>query len=541
MAKNLSKCIAIIPARGGSKGIPRKNLRIFNGKPLLYYSIETAKKSSEVQEVYVSTEDKEIANYCLRQGVNVIKRENNLANDDITLDSVISSALKKINKLISNSIVITLQPTSPNLTQKSLDEAIKLFKQKPKVNTIISSVEKKHIFWYLKEGKLKSFYKERLNRQCMEPVFFETGGFVISRFYSIQNFKRINQPIELFNLNEKESIDIDSFIDWRLAEIHSQSNEILINTIGNNKIGLGHVYNMLSIANRFPGYDISFVFSRGNELGDSLVKSYNYNSYLVEKEELTEFIIKKTPLLLINDCLDTSKNFMNKINNSQIKVVNFEDRTENNLADLTFNAIYQGQISKNKFYGHKYYILREEFSELKPIKIKGSVENIILTFGGSDPNNYTEKVATAMLECDFYIGKITIILGKGYNYRKPSWFENLSQRIVCVKHTSMISNYMSSADIAISSAGRTIYELSHLGIPSLIYYQNKREEQHFFADNSNGFLISGSKFSKKILNSNLKKVIKNHALRKKMNKKMQKNDLSKGINRVENLIKKLLK
>ena len=95
MAKNLSKCIAIIPARGGSKGIPRKNLRIFNGKPLLYYSIETAKKSSEVQEVYVSTEDKEITNYCLRQGVNVIERENNLANDDITLDSVISSALKR--------------------------------------------------------------------------------------------------------------------------------------------------------------------------------------------------------------------------------------------------------------------------------------------------------------------------------------------------------------------------------------------------------------------------------------------------------------
>ncbi len=94
MYKN-HKILAVIPARGGSKGIPRKNIRLLAGKPLIAYSIQTALKSKYVDDVVVSTEDEEIAEISKNYGLEIVKRPMDLAKDDVPLDPVIFHALIK--------------------------------------------------------------------------------------------------------------------------------------------------------------------------------------------------------------------------------------------------------------------------------------------------------------------------------------------------------------------------------------------------------------------------------------------------------------
>ena len=126
---NNNKILVVIPARGGSKGIPRKNIRLLDGKPLIAYSIEIAKASAYVDDVVVTTDDSEIALLSEKFGASVIRRSEELARDDIPLDPVIHDAVVRKEKLAFDEydIVITLQPTSPLLKTSTLDGAIEKF------------------------------------------------------------------------------------------------------------------------------------------------------------------------------------------------------------------------------------------------------------------------------------------------------------------------------------------------------------------------------------------------------------------------------
>jgi len=115
--------LAIIPARGGSKRLPKKNVRILRGKPLIFYTIDTANKSKYLDRVIVSTDDKKIAEISAKYGAEVIERPKKLARDDSPIIDAIFHVLNKIEA----DIVVLLQPTSPLRTAKDIDEAINLF------------------------------------------------------------------------------------------------------------------------------------------------------------------------------------------------------------------------------------------------------------------------------------------------------------------------------------------------------------------------------------------------------------------------------
>ena len=112
---NNNKILVVIPARGGSKGIPRKNIRLLDHKPLISYSIDIAKSSAYVDDVVVSTDDSEIALLSEKFGASVIRRSPELAGDDVPLDPVVYEAMVQKEKLTFDEydLVITIQPTSP--------------------------------------------------------------------------------------------------------------------------------------------------------------------------------------------------------------------------------------------------------------------------------------------------------------------------------------------------------------------------------------------------------------------------------------------
>ena len=118
--------LVVIPARGGSKGIPRKNLRLLGEKPLLYYSINNALNSKYNLDVFVSSEDDEILNTAQKFGAKIHKRDSNIADDKTTLDPVIYDCYIHTKQAENKDydLIITMQPTSPLLSSSSLDKAI---------------------------------------------------------------------------------------------------------------------------------------------------------------------------------------------------------------------------------------------------------------------------------------------------------------------------------------------------------------------------------------------------------------------------------
>ena len=143
-----NKILVVIPARGYSKNIPRKNLRLLGEKPLIYYSIDIAKASQYVDDVVVSTEDSEIASIVEKYGTSVVKRPVELATDETLLDTVIYGAMLQKEKQAFDEydIVITIQPSSPLLKTETLDKAIEKFADF-NIDSVISVVDDKNLRW----------------------------------------------------------------------------------------------------------------------------------------------------------------------------------------------------------------------------------------------------------------------------------------------------------------------------------------------------------------------------------------------------------
>ena len=536
--------LVVIPARGGSKGIPRKNLRLLNGKPLLYYSINTALNSKFDLDVYVSSEDEEILNTSLQFGAKVHKRDISIADDKSTLDPVIYACYKYASQIENKDYdyIITMQPTSPLLKTNSLDSAIAKSIENKEIETIIAAKDDTHLSWRKESDKFLPNYEKRLNRQYLTPTFTETGAFFITRKDIITPTNRIGKNVELYILSNGEEIDIDTYEDWNLCEYHLKRKNILFVVTGNDIVGLGHVYNTLLVANDILNHKITFLVDKDSKLAYDKISLKNYPVFIQESENILDDIKKFNPDLVINDKLDTTLEYMQGLKKLSIKTLNFEDLGEGSkIADLVINAIYpEKQIIKNHYFGHDYFILRDEFiySETKDNKEK--IEGILISFGGVDPNNYTKKVIETIYEYCMQ-NSIRINVVTGFGYKKYDSIDDFKNNNI-YKNVANISKYMLEADLIFTSAGRTTYEVASIGVPTIVLAQNDRELTHFFANSEFGFLNLGLGYniSDEEIYKNFIELIDSYENRKYMSELMLKFDLKSGRKRVNKLIQNLV-
>jgi CMP-N-acetylneuraminic acid synthetase len=222
----MSRIIAIIPARGGSKGIPRKNVRLLNGKPLIAYSIEMALKSRHINRVIVSTEDQEIAEISKKYGAEVIIRPKELARDDSPTIDVVFHILDFLEKEgYKPDVVVLLQPTSPLRNAEDIDNAVKLFLSN-NCDSVVSVCEVEHSpFWSFKieNGYLKPIFEEnyiKMRRQDLPNVYVPNGALYVSTPATLRKYKSFYCPKTIpYVMPLERSIDIDNEIDLMLAEL----------------------------------------------------------------------------------------------------------------------------------------------------------------------------------------------------------------------------------------------------------------------------------------------------------------------------------
>lgn len=533
------KILAVIPARAGSKGIPNKNIRIINGKPLIYYSINNALNSKYVTDVVVTTDSEAVKLIAKHLGVNYKDRNADLCGDSVTLDSVIYDAIPKEEDW---DYIITMQPTSPTLKVETLDKAIE-YAISNELDTVISAINAPHLSWGEKDGKKIPNYIERLNRQYLPACYMETGSFVISKYSIVTPNTRIGKKVDVYEVSENEAQDIDTFADLQSAALTLNNSKIAIYVNGNNKRGMGHIYRALEMADEFYSKpDIIY------DINQTDVKVFGDTTHnLIPVDGIAELFKKCNEEkydIFINDILSTSIDYMIGLKSvlpKTSKIVNFEDDGEGiTKADAVFNALYNESTFDNVYAGEKYYICPKSFLFFEPIKINDSVKNVLITFGGADPQNYTDRILKMIVKEEYKNINFTIILGKSkFNVDELMQYNNYSN-IKVLYDVKNMPELMSESDIAITSRGRTGYELSMLGIPSIAMAQNEREERHGFVSNENGFSYIGLNPTDEMIEGMLKIYLElSKESRIELQNKLLKHNLKDGRKRIINIINSL--
>lgn len=539
------KTLIVIPARGGSKRIPRKNVRIMCGKPLICYSIENAKSLSAFMDVdvVVSTDDDELSNIVKKRGVEVIKRPDELATDKVTLDPVIYHAVIEKEKEIGAKydIVITMQATSPTLKAETIKNAIEFFEESG-YDTLISAMNKPHLSWSVKNGKIVKNYEKRLNSQELPANYLETGGFLITRRECVTENGRIGKNVNVFEISEDEAIDIDTYSDWVLAENILGRKKILFRTVGKMQLGMGHVYRCLTLAYKLTGHDIIFVLDSGSDIGIEKVKESNFRLEIIDTErDYENILIEEKPDIIVNDILDTTEEYMSICTRNANRVVNFEDVGPGaKYADAVINALYEkGERLSNEYYGSKYFCIRDEFLEEEPKEFSEEVENVMIIFGGADPSDLTGRMYNICRKIHEVKPGIKFHFLIGFAYRhKDKIVTDEKNNIFVHIDSKRVSSYMGMCDLAVTSQGRTIYELASMGVPAVVLAQNEREAEHVFAGIQNGFinLGLGKETDDDTIISTIEWLVNTPNVRREMRKLQLQKDFSKGQSRVIHLI-----
>lgn len=211
------KAVAIIPARGGSKGIPRKNIKLLAGKPLIFYPIKAAKDCKLISRVIVSTEDMEIAAAAKSAGAEIIRRPRNLAGGSVPTLPVLVHAVKELEKQgYRPDVIVLLYATAPFIKSSYIKNGIK--KVAAGADSVVSVCEdtRNYKLWGA-DGK--PFFKKRINRQYVKKHYRENGAMYIMSYDTLMKKKSITgRKTELIVMKPEESVDIDTSLDFVLAE-----------------------------------------------------------------------------------------------------------------------------------------------------------------------------------------------------------------------------------------------------------------------------------------------------------------------------------
>lgn len=207
--------VGLTPARGGSKGIPKKNIKVIAGKPLIKWTIDSAKESKLLDRYVVSTENKEIAGIAKQNGAEILERPLELATDDASTLSV----LQHIVKQVACDIVVLLQATSPVRRPGLIDECIKEFVQ--------------YGYDSLATGficKSTEYGKNTLRRQDIKGFFKDDGNIYVIKADILKKGDRYGENIGRKVISQWENLDIDNEVDfWIAGKILIRNQHVIIN------------------------------------------------------------------------------------------------------------------------------------------------------------------------------------------------------------------------------------------------------------------------------------------------------------------------
>ncbi|MCX5677966.1 MAG: acylneuraminate cytidylyltransferase family protein [Candidatus Omnitrophica bacterium] len=225
----MAHIICIVPARGGSKSIPKKNIVDFCGKPLIAWTIRQALESSLIDDVYVTTDDDTIAAVSEKYGAKVIRRPKRLSTDTASSEDALMHALSEIEKRGAGiDLVVFLQATSPLRRAKDIDMAIAQFRATKADSMFSAAILEDYTIWKKIGPRLKSVsfnYKERGRRQDREPLYLENGSIYLFKPEILKRCKnRLGGRMRMYIMDFWRSYEIDNAEDLKVCEYFMKNN-----------------------------------------------------------------------------------------------------------------------------------------------------------------------------------------------------------------------------------------------------------------------------------------------------------------------------
>lgn len=208
--------VSLIPLRGGSKSIPKKNIKLIAEKPLCAWALFAAAGAAQIDSVYVSTDSEEIAETVqgLGLGIQVIMRPAEYATDEASTESVMLHFMRHVDF----DVMVTIQATSPLLTSHDLDQALVHFHEQ-QLDSMLSAVRTKRFFWRDDATPINYNPSHRPRRQDFQGTLMENGAFYITKHDILHRHQcRLGGKIGIYEMDESTAVEIDEPADWERVE-----------------------------------------------------------------------------------------------------------------------------------------------------------------------------------------------------------------------------------------------------------------------------------------------------------------------------------
>lgn len=532
--------LAIVPARGESRGVPRKNMRTLAGKPLIAHTLDSLREADIAERLVLSSEAPEILRWAELHGYETHHRPAELAAPDITVSEVAASLA---DELEWTGDVGVFQPTSPFQSSPTLRAAVERFRASS-AESLSACVREPHLFWIDSSGDLsqaRPLFDERVNRQyATHPVVRETGGIQLVRGAALRGQRQlVTDRHELFEVPFDEGLDIDANEDLIAARSRMARGTVVFRIRANRRVGSGHLHHCVQLADELADHRLRFLLRDCDAFVAELLDEHGYE-HRTESDLLSDLVAlaEPAPNLVVNDVLDTSEEEILIERAAGYRVVNIEDLGPGaRFADWVVNALYpvSDDGSVNCSWGPEYATLRSEFQNLPQKPIRERAERILITFGGTDPAGLAGRCAH-LLSSDLPEVEVCVVPAPGASAEAyPSTVR------VATEPVSM-AREMLEADLAVTSAGRSVYEAATTGTPVVVLAANAREATHAHLGYDSGvvFLGIGSLVDDAHIVATVRRLLADAALRLELSDRLRASVDNRGAARIGSRIRALL-
>ncbi|MBD5627382.1 MAG: cytidine 5'-phosphate N-acetylneuraminic acid synthetase [Desulfovibrio sp.] len=490
------RCI-VIPAIKKNAVIPDQLVKRLAGVTLMERAINTARACAPGEDIIVLTDSQEISLICERAGVrHAWNRDLRFKSLDIVAE--MRGLLEGLAREYEHCLI--LRASCPLLTWVDMEDAWRRYREAG-ADSLVTVRSVRQRIWREHGDSMESLIEGAGGEDGEKSYLVESRALIILRLALLRGGEQApeqRQPGRVipYFLDER-AIEIQNYQDWWICERLLERRHVVFVVAGYPAIGMGHIFRALMLAHEITSHKITFVCTRESELAVESVARKDYRVVRQGDEDLADTVLALRPDLVVNDILDTKAPYMERLRAAGVRCVNFEDEGPGAaLADLVINALYESSESTDRVRcGPDYFCLRDEFLNARRNPLRPGVRTVLLTFGGTDHDDATRRVLDIIEPiCRAYGIAIRVVAGPGYAHK-----EKMEAHVRALENplleftwaTNVMSRMMEGADLAICSAGRTVYELAHMRVPGMVLAHHEREARHTFARPRNGFAFAG--------------------------------------------------
>jgi spore coat polysaccharide biosynthesis predicted glycosyltransferase SpsG/CMP-N-acetylneuraminic acid synthetase len=490
------RVIAVVPARGGDPEVPYLNIKRLGALPLIVHTLQEAKKSNYLDHVVVSTDDDHVEQVALEYDRNaeVVRRPEALSHDVSEIRDVIRHAVETAESKPNTprfDVVVTLQATSPFRRAEQIDAALDELIDND-FDAVISLKEVRTLTWHRPEGKLEPLFERPGRRDELEPLYHEDGAIRAVKRDVLASDQRLGEKVGHILMDKMSALTVRDIYDFWLAEKLVHLPRVLFCVDGGAEMGMGHVYRSVAVAKELtqivPHADVCFLMQADLPEGVQHISSEGYPIRVAPGKDVQTVIgvIRDySPNIIINDRPFLEDNYLRALAGLGASTINLVDSLDDiekpsELASIIIATMQEGEVELDDYHaGPAFAILRDSFrakaGETPAIPDEG--RKIVMSFGGSDPQNLTMKALAALDELPELA--VTVVLGPAYGYRAEldALVATLSTKPEILKNVEHMADILFEADLVLCSGGMTVFEIAALGRPGIVLCQNTRERE----------------------------------------------------------------